>query len=142
MTDNLTENETEIEPQDEAPKPTIADNFTWYFSLVLIVLVVCSPCMVCSLFYLNSVPDITWQRGSRDLTMDRIWMAQSQGPIGIGYQWQRVDAEISDTEVCVSNAVRYFLWRRPKLTDIESVETKTVFALQNGRWQSASKPCE
>ena len=140
--ENLEDNEdSDVQPTEVSPKPTIADNLGWYFSLVMVFLFICSPGVFCSLYYLSIVPDVTWQRGSRDLTLDRVWMVQSRGPIGIGYQSQRVSDEIAEDQVCVANTVRYFLWRRPKQTEIENTQSKTRFVLHTGRWQSASDPC-
>lgn len=134
--------EASEQPDDMEPKPTAQQNLAWYLTLLLLTAVACMPGILCSLYYLSTVPDITWQRGSRNLTMDRIWMARVRGPIGIGYQSQRVSEVYNDSRVCVLNSVQYYLWRRPRREAVENGSSKIVYILNEGQWQSSGESCD
>lgn len=130
-----------FEQPDDAKKPTAQDNLTWYLTLLLLTLVACMPGVLCSLYYLSTVPDVTWQRGDHNLTMDRIWMAQVSGPIGIGHQKQRVTEVYEDDRLCVADSVQYYLWRQPRREEVDNGSSETVYVMQNGRWQSSGEAC-
>jgi len=116
-------------------------DLAWYLTLLLIVLVTCTPGPLCSLFYLSRVPDVTWQRGRENLTVDRIWMARlRRGPIGVGYETQRITQTFSETDLCVTTTIRYFLW-----SDAGDDTTGTTYHLRYTKigpnWQPTGASC-
>ena len=131
----MTENTAQVSSQ-----PTLQQNIAWYLTLLLITLVACMPCTLCSLYYLSAVPDITWHRGSYDLTVDRIWMARLRGPVGVGYETQRVTETIADDQVCVTNTIRYFLWSDAG-EEAEGAEFSRLFAKTPQGWRATGEVC-
>lgn len=123
-------------------QPTFQENVAWFFTLLLIILVACLPGFLCSLFYLSTVPDVTWQRGREDLTIDRIWMARLRGPVGIGLESQRVTDRINETQICVATNVRYLLWRDPDNESLENAKYSRIYHLTDQGWQMTADTCE
>ncbi len=107
-------------------------------TIVVLVLFVTLPPILCGLFYLSRVPDITW--GSDDgLTYSHIWMHRERRPVGIGYQRQRVIAEYSWTEVCVETCLRFFLWGSSSRAQ-PSISSREMVLVDN-RWQPSGEEC-
>jgi len=127
--------------EQEAPQPTLQQNIAWYLTLLLITLVACMPCTLCSLYYLSTVPDITWRRGRYDLTVDRIWMARLRGPVGLGYETQRVTRTISADQVCVTNTIRYFLWSDAG-EETGGTEFSRLFGKTETGWRATGEGCD
>ena len=127
---------------DTPEKPTLQQNIAWYLTLLLIIMVACMPGVLCSLYYLSTVPDITWQRGTDDLTVDRIWIERIRGPVGIGYETQRIKERLSDDEVCIKTTIRYYLWRTSRRDPVEGATYHQIHAKTQYGWQSTGQPCD
>jgi hypothetical protein len=110
----------------------------WYLSLGVVFLLIIVPPMLCGLFYLSQVPELTWQRND-GLTFDRIWLYRERRPQGIGYQRARVVAEYSPTEVCVENRLRFLLWA--KSTQTQPATTRYPMVRSDGGWQATGEDC-
>jgi hypothetical protein len=131
------------EIETDAPDPNLKyvylkRDIAWYLTLLLLILVTCSPGPLCFLYYLSTVPDVTWQRG--DLTYDRLWMVRAPGPAGLGYERQRVKQSLADDRVCVANTVRYFLWQAAGEA-AEGVRFSQVFRETANGWQPTGESC-
>ena len=106
------------------------------------VLVACMPGFLCALYYLSTVPDVTWQRGQQGLTIDRVWMARARrSPVGIGYESQRVTRAIADDKVCVTNTIHYFLWSDAGEA-ADGANYSRLFAKTDYGWQATGETCE
>ena len=110
----------------------------WYLSLAVVFLLVIVPPILCGLFYLSQVPELTWERDD-GLTFDRIWLYRERRPQGIGYQRARVTADYSFTEVCVETRLRFWLWGNA--AQAEPATTRHQMVLVDGRWQSTGADC-
>ena len=133
--------DTETPEAHPAPNPAqFQETISSILTILVIILVITTPCLSCSLYYLSTVPDVTWQRGSRDLTIDRIRMVDVRGPIGIAYETHRVDDVIDNEQVCVTSRVRYFLWRTPKEA-IENASFSQLYRATEAGWQATTEPC-
>lgn len=119
---------------------TLRDNITWYATLLLVVIVAIVPTLLCGIFYLSRVPDVTWRHG--DLAHDRIWLARIPQPIGLGFESHRVAKSYNDHEVCVEVNVRYLLWSRPPdLGEDPNVTYSELMVLTKDGWQSNGEAC-
>jgi hypothetical protein len=127
------------EPAAISPQEKLKQDVAWYLTLLLVIMVACLPGFLCSLYYLSTVPDVTWQRG--DLTYDRVWMARERAPVGIAYETQRIHENISAEEICVVNTIRYFLWNEVEGGDQNSRYSQLMVKTDNG-WQSNGQSCE
>lgn len=112
--------------------------FNWYLSLFVLVLILIVPPILCSLFYLSQVPEVMWQRDDQ-LTFDRIWMYRERRPLGVAYQTQRVVEYYSPSEVCVQNELQFFLWGRS--TEAKPASSDHRLVLVDNRWQSTGEEC-
>ena len=121
---------------DEPTK--LQQNVNRYLSLVVLFLLIIAPPILCSLFYLSQVPDVTWERND-GLTIDRIWLYRDRRPVGIGYQSQRVTAEYSRSEVCVQTKLRFLLWG--KSGRATPATTSRMLVRVDNRWQPSGEPC-
>ena len=114
---------------------------TWYLTLLLIAMVACMPGAMCSLYYLSTVPDVAWTRGREGLTVDRIWMARARrGPVGLGYETQRITDTLADEALCVTTTVRYLLWSSAG-SDAEGATYQHKFTQTDYGWQSTGESC-
>jgi len=127
-----------IEPE-ELKKIYLKRDIAWYLTLLLLILVTCMPSPLCFLYYLSTVPDVTWQRG--DLTYDRVWMARRRGPVGLGYESQRVSERRDDGQVCVTNTVRYLLWEEAGEA-AEGAKFSRLFTRTDHGWQPTGEECD
>ncbi|MFQ5575816.1 MAG: hypothetical protein ACE5G8_02380 [Anaerolineae bacterium] len=125
------------------PRPatpyTRAQNITWYLTLLTILLLVLLVNGLCFIFYLSTVPGVTWQRD--ELTYSRVFLARLRGPAGIGYQTQTVSRTLPDGRVCVTNRVRYIMWRRDPQTQRPNTRFSHLLAHTPSGWQSTGQPC-
>lgn len=116
----------------------LQEKFNRYLSIAVLALFVIVPPILCGLFYLSQVPDITWgDENSPSFT--RIWMHRERRPVGIGYQSQRVVAEYSTTKVCVETRLRFLLWGESNRAEPNTTSREMV--LQNNRWQPSGQKC-
>jgi hypothetical protein len=121
-------------------KPSkLQQQLNWFLSLVVILLLFIIPPLLCSLLYLSRVPDVTWER-SDGITYDRIWLYREQRPVGIAYQTRRIIAKPRETERCVENELRFFLWRKSERA--EPATTSQKMALVEGQWQPTGEACQ
>lgn len=128
-----------MEPNNtSSPKSKVQEEINWYLSLLVLVLFLVVPPILCSLFYLSRVPDITWE-GDDNLSYTRIWMYRERRPLGIAYESRRVVKQYSATEVCVQNNLRFFLWG--KSSEAEPVTARHTMVFLNNRWQLAAGGC-
>lgn len=127
---------TETQPE---PIYTLKDNLMWYASLGLIFLFICASFMLCSIFYLAQVPDITWEH--EDVAYTRIFLVRSRGPVGIAYQTQRMGETTEQGEVCVTTKVRYLLWKNAPDIQNQNAETRLIYLNTATGWQPTGKIC-
>lgn len=120
------------------PPSKFQENLNWYLSLLVLFLFIVVPPILCSLFYLSQVPDVTWERND-SLTYDRIWLHRDRRPVGLGYQSQRVVVEFSDVEVCVENKLRFFLWGRSQSAEPGVSSRRMVYI--DHQWQPGAEAC-
>jgi hypothetical protein len=106
-------------------------------TILVLALFIIVPPLLCGLFYLSRVPDISW--GDAPLNYSRIWMHRERRPVGIGYQSHRVITEYSETEVCVENKLRFFLWGRSRGAEPATSSQKMVLVDQD--WQATGEAC-
>jgi hypothetical protein len=66
-------------------------------------------------------------------------MYRERRPLGIAYQSHRVITEYSDTEVCVENRLRFFLWGSSRQAQPNTSSQKMV--LMEERWQPTGEAC-
>ena len=131
------ERKPEYPPAGPTPEK-LKQDLAWYLTLLLIIMVACLPGFFCSLFYLSTVPDVTWRRG--ELTYDRLWMAREDGPVGIAYESQRINERLSDEEVCVVNKLRYFLWTEVEGGNQNAQYSQLMTKTEQG-WRSSGQTC-
>ena len=121
-------------------QPTkLQQQINWYLSLLVLFLLLVVPPILCSLMYLSQVPEVMWQRDDR-LTFDRVWMYRERRPLGIGYQAQRIVGQYSQTDVCVQNNLRFFLWGSSKLA--QPATSNQHMVLVDNQWQSTGEACQ
>ena len=120
-------------------QPTkLQEKMNWYLTVVVLILSIILPLILCGLFYLSRVPDVTWgEENSPRYT--RIWMHRERRPVGIGYESRRIIETFSDTEICVQNNLRFFLWGEAR--SAEPVETRQKMVLVNNLWQPTGEAC-
>lgn len=141
------EPEEEIEYLEEEPEPRstserLKEEVGFYASLLLIILVTCAPGFLCSLYYLSTVPDVTWQRGDDGLTIDRVFMLHlKRSPVGLGYETRRVSDTLSDDEVCVTTTIRYLLWSDAG-DEAQGAKVSQRYARSQSGWQTTGQPCQ
>lgn len=116
----------------------IQEQVNWYLSLVVLFLFLVIPPILCGLLFLSQVPDVTWG-GDNNLSYTRIWMYRERRPLGIGYESRKVVERYSETEVCVQNRLRFFLWGKSREASPTTSETLMVFL--NDRWQPSGENC-
>jgi len=120
-------------------KPSnLQERINYYLTIIVLALVVIVPPLLCGLFYLSQVPDITWGPDN-GLTFTRIWMHREPRPLGIGYQSQRVITQYSDTEVCVETRLRFLLWGQSDKAQPNTTSRELV--LLDSRWQPNGEQC-
>ncbi len=112
---------------------------TWYLSLCVLALFLVVPPILCGLLYLSRVPEVMWEDEDL-LTFDRIWMYRERRPLGIAYQNQRVIKTYSQTEVCVQNDLRFFLWGNSKEAKPNTSNHRMI--LVDNLWQSTGEACD
>lgn len=117
---------------------TLQEKFNYYLTIVVLVLFIVVPPVLCGLFYLSQVPDVTWGNDESP-AFTRIWMYRERRPVGIGYQSQRVTREYSATEVCVETKLRFLLWGESDRA--EPATSSRVMVLANNRWQPSGQKC-
>jgi hypothetical protein len=117
----------------------LKEQLNWYLTIITLVLFVVIPPILCSLFYLSQVPEVSWERAD-NLTFDRIWMYRERRPLGIAYQSQRVIQEYSPTEVCVENSLMFFLWSRAK--EAREASSSHRMTLGERGWQATGEECK
>jgi hypothetical protein len=106
--------------------------------MLVLGLMVIIPPLLCGLFYLSQVQDITW--GKNDpLNYTRIWMYRERRPLGIAYQSHRLITEYSETEVCVENKLRFFLWGHSNEARGSTSSQKMVLVDQH--WEPTGEAC-
>jgi hypothetical protein len=122
-----------------AEKPTkLQENINLILTIVVIFLMLVMPPIMCGLLYLSRVPDVTW--GANDnLSYSRIWMVRERRPVGLGFETRRVITRLSETEVCVRNNLRLFLWA--KSDEAKAATSNLKMILVGNRWQSAGEAC-
>jgi hypothetical protein len=122
-----------------AKKPTkLQENVNLALTIVVIFLMLVMPPIMCGLLYLSRVPDVTLG-GSDNLSYTRIWMYRERRPIGLGFESRRVIRRLSETEACVQNSLRFFLWAKSDRAEATTSNLKMV--LVDDRWQPAGEPC-
>lgn len=121
------------------PSNQLKEQLNWYLTIVTLFLFVAIPPLLCSLFYLSQVPEVTWER-TDNLTYDRVWMYRERRPLGIAYQSQRVVEEYSPTEVCVKNDLTFFLWGQAK--EARGASSSRKLALGESGWQATGEECK
>jgi hypothetical protein len=126
-----------LDRSKKEPSP-LQEKLNWYLTIFVLALTVILPPILCGLFYLSQVPDISWQRNN-GLTSDRIWMYRERRPLGIAYQGQRVIWEYSPTEVCVQTKLRFWLWNRSRLASPATASQKMI--LVDDQWQPTGQKC-
>jgi hypothetical protein len=119
------------------PTP-LQEKLNWYLTIFVLGLTIILPPILCGLFYLSQVPDISWERDN-GLTSDRIWMYRERRPLGIAYQGQRVLWESSPTEVCVETKLRFLLWGSSRLAEPATSSQKMI--LIDNKWQPTGERC-
>ena len=107
-------------------------------TVIVLALFIIVPPILCSLLYLSQVPDVTWGKDD-PLNYTRIWMYRERRPLGIAYQSNRVITEYSETEVCVENRLRFFLWGSSRQAQASTSSQKMV--LMEQRWQPTGEAC-
>jgi hypothetical protein len=132
----------EEEPDPLSPSQKLKEEVGFYASLLLIILVTCAPGFLCSLYYLSTVPDVTWQRGNDGLIIDRVFMVRARrSPIGLGYETWRVSETLSNDEVCVTISIRYLLWSDAG-DEAQGARVSQRFTRGQSGWQARGQPCE
>ena len=126
-----------VEKLEKRPN-TWQEKLNWYLSIIVLALLTIAPPILCGLFYLSQVPDITWKHDD-GLTLDRIWMHRERRPLGIGYQGQHVLYKYSDTEVCLETKLRFFLWGESRIAEPGTRNQKMI--LIDGDWQPTGERC-
>jgi hypothetical protein len=116
----------------------LQEKLNWILTITVLVLSFIVPLLLCGLFYLSQVPDITWGGEGRP-TYTRIWLHRERRPVGLGYESRRVTLEYNDHEICVQNKLRFLLWG--KSAQAEPATTQLKLALINNRWQPTGEPC-
>lgn len=138
--ENLPPNRAASTPAETASSPPkrIGQEIGWYFSLLLVILVACLPGLLCSLFYLSTVPDVTWRHG--ELAYTRVWMVQEKGPIGLALERQRVQNRPAADQACVRTIVRYLFWQQPDEAGRNSRYSRLYSHTDQG-WQATGQRC-
>lgn len=116
----------------------LKERLNWYLALIVLFLFAVIPPALCGLFYLSQVPDVMWQRS--EVSYDRIWLYRERRPVGIGYQSHRITESYSDTELCVENKLRFFLWGES--SKAQPATTRQRMVLNDGQWQPTGEPCQ
>src|SRR5262245_13915629 len=126
-------------PKVEKRTPSFQERMTTLLTVVVLGLFIIVPPILCGLFYLSQVPDITWGEGDDSPNYTRIWMHRERRPLGVAYQSNRVTTTYSPTEVCVENKLRFFLWGRSREAEPATSSQKMVFVDQH--WQPTGEAC-
>jgi hypothetical protein len=116
----------------------LQEKINLYLTIVVLALFIIVPPILCGLFYLSQVPDVTFG-DENGLAYTRIWMYKERRPLGIGYQNQRVIKEYTNTEVCVETRLRFLLWGNSRL--VKPNTTSRVMILAGNHWQSNGEKC-
>lgn len=107
-------------------------------TVVVLSLFIIVPPIMCGLFYLSQVPDVTL--GNPDnARFVRVWMHRERRPVGLGFQIRQVAERYSDDEICARTSLRFLLWGESEAVE-RSTQTK-VMTLANGRWQPTGEEC-
>ncbi len=117
----------------------LQEKVNYSLTVVVLVLFFILPFVLCALFYLSQVPDVTWG-GIDSPAYTRIWMYRERRPIGIGYESRRIVAEYDDTEICVENRLRFFLWGTSHTAEPATKQQRML--LVDNRWQPTGQTCE
>lgn len=125
-----------MQKAEKRPTP-LQERINTLLTIVVLALFVIVPPLLCGLFYLSQVPDISW--GDAPLNYSRIWMHRERRPVGIGYQNHRVISEYSETEVCVENRLRFFLWGGSRGAQPATSSQKMILVDQD--WQATGEAC-
>ena len=121
------------------PQPSkFQRNLNWYLTLFVLALFLIVPLLLCGLFYLSQVPDITWGGGDSP-TYTRIWMHRERRPAGIGFESRRIVERYGDTEICVQNKLRFLLWGQSRTA--EPATRQQTMLLTNDQWQPTGEAC-
>jgi len=118
-------------------KSKLQEKINFYLTIGVFALLIVVPPVLCSLFYLSRVPDVSWGDGSPTYT--RIWMHRERRPVGIGYESRRIFVQYSETEICVENKLRFFLWGTSYRT--RPATSHTTMVLVNNHWQQTGQVC-
>ena len=120
-------------------KPNAAqEKVNLILTIVVIFLLIVVPPVLCGLFYLSQVPDITIGDGAGP-NYTRIWMYRERRPLGIGLQSRRVVETYSDTELCAETRLRFLLWGNSRL--VRPATSSQIMTLQNDQWQPTGEEC-
>lgn len=114
------------------------EKVNFYLTITVLVLFLIVPPLLCSLFYLSQVPDITWGDETSP-TYIRIWLHRERRPVGLGYESRSIVEQYSDTEICVENKLRFFLWGRSDRA--EPATSRMGMMLVDHRWQPTGEKC-
>lgn len=120
-------------------KPSkLQEQLNFYLTLIVLCLFIVVPPLLCGLFYLSRVPDITWADDDSP-RYTRLWMHRERRPVGLGYESRRVVIEYNDSEVCVENRLRFLLWGRSDRAEPATNYQRMI--LVDERWQPTGERC-
>jgi hypothetical protein len=121
-------------------KPSkLQQKLNYYLTLVVLVLLVVLPPLLCGLFYLSQVPDVTWGGGDSP-AYTRLWVHRERRPVGLGLETRRMITTYSDTELCVQTKLRFLLWGTSPTAESATRQQRMVGVDQ--RWQPTGEACQ
>lgn len=111
----------------------------WYLSLIVLILFIVVPPILCGLFYLSRVPDITWASDD-NLTYTRVWMYRERRPLGLAFETRQLVERYTDTRVCVQNKLRFFLWGESDIA--KPATSRHTMEFYDNRWHLVGEECQ
>lgn len=108
-------------------------------TILVLALLIFLPPLLCGLFYLSRVPDITWGGGDSP-TYTRLWLHRERRPVGLGYESRRISETYSDSEICVQTKLRFLLWGTSPSAEPATRHQRMVLVDQH--WQPTGEACE
>jgi hypothetical protein len=124
--------------KSEKSAGAVQDKVNLFLTIAVIFLLIVVPPILCGLFYLSQVPDITIGNGD-SLSYTRLWMYRERRPLGIGLQSRRVVESYSDTEVCAETRLRFLLWGKSRL--VRPATSSQLMTLVDDQWQPTGADC-
>jgi hypothetical protein len=109
-----------------------------FLTIIVIFLLIVVPPVLCGLFYLSQVPDVTFG-GTDSPNYTRIWMYRERRPVGVGYQSRRIVETYTDSEICAETRLRFLLWGHSRLA--RPATSSQTITLVDGQWQPSGEDC-